>query len=210
MGLISIYYLILYLEEKKYFLLKKLLMSGIFVGAIFFIIGLGVILNDIYRYKKDIVKHYDYVLVLGCSLKEDKPRSALKARLDKGYEYLQKNPNSKLILCGGQGFDEVVPESLAMKKYLLSRGVKSDKLIEEDKSRTTYENLENASKIIGEREKEIGVITNDFHMYRVKKMGKRLGIKIEPIYAKTPLLNIISCYSRESLSIIYNYCRGRI
>lgn len=208
-GLLSVFILIKFLEKKGYIFLKRTVEGGIFIIAIFFIIGLGVILNDIYKYRKDSIRHYDYVFVLGCSLKEDKPRSALQARLDKSYEYLQNNPNTKLILCGGQGFDEIVPESLAMKNYLLSKGVSSDRLIEENKSRTTYENLKYASRIVG-KNRSVGVITNDFHMYRVKRMGDKLKLNLNPIYAKTPLLNMVSCYSRESLSIIYNYCRGRI
>ena len=65
----------------------------------------------------------------------------LASRIDKGIELLKYNPNAKLILSGGMGPGEDIPEGVAMADYAKQNGVSEEKIIIEDKSKNTYENL---------------------------------------------------------------------
>lgn len=86
-------------------------------------------------------KKVDYVIVLGARLYGDIPSPALMERLKVVKEYLIENKDVKVVVSGGQGIDEDIPEAHAMEKYLADNGVEKDRIIIEDKSTTTFENL---------------------------------------------------------------------
>ena len=70
---------------------------------------------------KDInrLKYVEYEIILGAGLYGDKPSPILQERLDEGLKYLKLHPNTKVIVSGGQGSNETIPESEAMKIFLL-------------------------------------------------------------------------------------------
>lgn len=120
-------------------------------------------------------KNLDYVVVLGAHVKGEVPSKALKKRLDKAYSYAVDNPYTKLILSGGQGQGEDITEALCMKKYLLDRGISWERLILEEKSTDTKENLEFSDKITGCKNKYTGILSNNFHVYRAVRLAKKIG-----------------------------------
>lgn len=61
------------------------------------------------------------VLVLGCSV-EERPSRMLRQRIEAATEYLEKNPDSKAVLSGGQGPDEKISEAECMRRELVHRG----------------------------------------------------------------------------------------
>ena len=83
----------------------------------------------------------DYVVVLGSGLMGDRVTPLLAGRIDRGIEIYRKNPGSKLIMSGGQGPDEDVPEGVAMTRYAVSRGIPETDIIVEDRAVNTRENL---------------------------------------------------------------------
>ena len=56
------------------------------------------------------------VLVLGCSVKGERPSRMLRQRIEAATEYLEKNPDSKAVLSGGQGPDEKISEAECMRR----------------------------------------------------------------------------------------------
>jgi hypothetical protein len=62
------------------------------------------------------------VLVLGCSVKGERPSRMLRQRIEAATEYLEKNPDSKAVLSGGQGPDEKISEAECMRRELVRRG----------------------------------------------------------------------------------------
>ena len=83
----------------------------------------------------------DYVIVLGAQMKADGPSKALQYRLDEAIRYLNENPSSKVIVSGGQGSDEHISEAQGMYEYLVEKGIEKDRIIKEDKSVNTTQNL---------------------------------------------------------------------
>ena len=119
----------------------------------------------------------NYVVVLGAQVRGQRISRALKRRLDRAAEYMQDNPETKAILSGGQGKGEAVSEAEAMEHYLCEKGVGKGRLILETASTYTWENLENSRKLLPDPSREVGIVTNDFHVYRAVLTAKEAGYK---------------------------------
>lgn len=66
----------------------------------------------------------------------------LAARLDRALDiYQQQASATKIIVSGGQGPDEPIPEALAMQRYLIAHGVDKTDILMESHSINTYTNF---------------------------------------------------------------------
>ena len=111
----------------------------IFVSS--FLLLEGLILLNINETKDvDKVDNIDTMIVLGAKVNGTEVSNTLKLRLDKAIEYYNKHKSVNIIVSGGQGNDENITEALAMKNYLISNGVNSNNIIEENKATTTLKN----------------------------------------------------------------------
>lgn len=120
-------------------------------------------------------KNLDYVIVLGAQVHADKPSVVLKYRLDEAILYLNENPETVCIVAGGQGKNEPYSEAYGMAQYLMQNGIDKDRILLEDQSKTTEENLRYSRKFLPEGAK-VGIITNDFHMFRALQIAKKQGL----------------------------------
>ncbi len=141
-------------------------------------------------------------LVLGAALWDGRPSPALRERLDLAYQMYREGWVQYLILSGGKG-DEGPSEAEGMKQYLVEKGIPPDRLLLEDKSRNTAENIANSKKILLERNwNQIYLITHDYHMYRALRLAERAGIDAAPAPVHSRVLFIPFYKTRECLSII--------
>lgn len=146
-----------------------------------------------------------FIVVLGAGLNGTEPSLILKHRLDKAAEMSQAHPEARLILCGGLGAGSEITEAEAMRRYLVRLGVAEERLLLEDTSRDTAENLRNAKTIMdalsGEGKHEAYIVTCSFHMMRSKLLAEKYGIK--PYAAPVPTRpQEYHYYIREYFSII--------
>ncbi len=162
----------------------------------------------------------DYVIILGCGLKGDKPDKILSTRIDAAVEFLEKYPDSVAICTGGQGDDEPIPEATAIEKALLKAGISKERILKETTSKNTYENFENAKKLIAKQEKtienhkelpkepRIAIITSEFHLYRSHQLAELHGFR-EPIKvaAKTPTFTFYPHFLREIAAVVAAWYR---
>lgn len=152
------------------------------------------------------INNIDYVIVLGARLYGKTPSPALYERLEEAFEYISKNDSINIVVTGGQGANEDIPEAEAMKKFLVDRGVEENRIIIEDKSTSTYENLKFAKdriqEIDGKEKFNILIVTSDFHLLRSKLLAKRLGFNAYGLPAKTPESVKMYSYTREYFAII--------
>ena len=98
----------------------------------------------------------------------------LQIRLNTAINYLQANPNTKVIVCGGQGSDESATEASVMADYLIQKGIEPSRVYLEDRSRRTAEQYVYANQVL-----PLGktvVVTNDFHILRSIMLAKRSNI----------------------------------
>ena len=113
--------------------------------------------------------------MLGAQVHADKPSVVLKYRLDEAILYLNENPETVCIVAGGQGKNEPYSEAYGMAQYLMQNGIDKERILLEDQSKTTEENLRYSRKFLPEGAK-VGIITNDFHMFRALQIAQKQGL----------------------------------
>ena len=99
----------------------------------------------------------------------------MKRRLDKGADYLKQNPQTRVIVSGGQGKGEDVTEASAMAQYLAAHGIEKERIFLEEQSRNTYENLKYSASFTDSMDDRIGIVSNNFHIYRSLMLGRQIG-----------------------------------
>jgi len=142
--------------------MKKLIIIVFVVLVLAYAIPFALVM---YHKNSKITEEVDYLIVLGAKVNGDRPSAMLRYRLDEAIKYYDEHPTTTIVVTGGQGPDEDYPEAHVMKNYLLEFNVPENKIIVEDKSTSTFENLLNTREIIGD-DNSIGVVTNNFHIYR--------------------------------------------
>lgn len=117
----------------------------------------------------------DYVVVLGAKVDGTKPSGALRNRIQVAAEYLAQNSDTIAVASGGQGADEGISEAQCIWNGLTERGISPERILLEDQSTSTVENLRNSFAEIGNEGASVGVVSNDFHIYRALRTARKLG-----------------------------------
>ena len=146
-------------------------------------------------------KKLDYVVVLGAGLMGKRVTPLLAARINRGIEVYRRNPGSKIIMSGGQGPDEEIPEAVAMAKYAEEEGIPKQDIIVEDKSKTTRENLIFSHRLI-KSDSRFAIVTNSYHVYRALVLAKRLGLQCIGYGAKTKWYFTLNAFVREFIAYL--------
>jgi len=140
------------------------------IGILFFVIVEGMIFQGMVRKAEPDLT---YIVVLGAQVRGETPSRALRKRLERAVSYLEENPDTKAVLSGGQGQDERITEAEAMYRYCINAGITKERLIKEEKSTSTEENLRYSGEIIGNKTVSMGIVTNNFHVYRAVELAKK-------------------------------------
>ena len=135
----------------------------------------------------------DFMIVLGCGLRNDgTPTPLLKGRIDNALAFAkrQKEHTGKelsYVCSGGQGEDEIVSESEAIKRYLMEQGIPEDRIIKEEQSTSTYENMLFSKEKIMERnpQAKVAFSTTNYHVFRSGLFARMAKMKAEGSGAKT-------------------------
>ena len=118
----------------------------------------------------------DALVVLGAGLRPDgAPSEALAYRLDAALDYLEDNPDTVCVVSGGQGLGESRADAAAMYGYLLEHGLGAGRVTREDRSTSTAENVRNSAELL-EPGSSVGIVTNDFHLYRALRIAEKNGL----------------------------------
>lgn len=144
----------------------------------------------------------DFLLILGCRVRGDEPELTLKMRIDAAADYLAEHKSVIAICCGGIVHDDQTKsEAQAIFEGLVGRGIEKERIILEDKSKTTAENFLNARKIIDgmnlSAEPKLAFISSEFHLLRAALIGELAGVKAESLPAPSPKNLRVKNYLRE-------------
>ena len=174
-------------------------------------IMIGTLIATIITHRRIPPRDRDYVIILGCGLREDgTPSPILQGRIDKALWFAKKQLKETgrdiIYVCsGGKGDDEIISEGESIHNYLVENGVSEDKIIVEDKSTSTYENIRFSKEQI-DRYKEIHGIsdeenvafsTTDYHVFRSGNIAFSLGVKALGMGSKTRWYFYINALIRE-------------
>lgn len=147
--------------------------AGLLCAAVcVFAVTEGIILSGFHRSGEPDL---DYIIVLGAQIYEEGPSVVLRYRLDRAIGYLNENPGTICVVSGGQGSNEPYPEADGMAEYLIRHGIPECRILRERESLNTMENMRFSRTMIP-ADASVGLVTNDFHMYRALLMAKEEGI----------------------------------
>ena len=132
----------------------------------------------------------------------------LSRRLNTAVKYIKENPDAKVILSGGQGPGEDISEAEAMKRYLCGLGIEESRMILEDQSVNTDQNLEFSMAKMENSGSSVVIVSNDFHIFRALHIAKRKGIKnVEGLGSPTVWYTAPNMYVREAFAVVkYALC----
>ncbi|MNC24481.1 vancomycin high temperature exclusion protein [compost metagenome] len=119
----------------------------------------------------------DVGIILGMAMWGDKPSPGLKERLDYGLGLYRDGKFTRFIVSGGlDQADYKYTEAEGMKNYLVEQGVPEAAIILENKSTSTYENLQFSQKLMQSHGLNTAVIiTHNFHGQRALEIARELN-----------------------------------
>lgn len=161
----------------------------------------------------DDVRHdEDAVIVLGAAVHGSELSRTLAGRLDRAVDYHARNPRALLVVTGGQGPQEDLPEAVAMRDYLRARGVPDDLIVVEDRATSTEENFTFSRALLDARLPSgyrVAFVTDEFHVYRAGRIAAAAGLDATHASSRTPWYFWAANYLREDLLVLGLWATGR-
>lgn len=155
----------------------------------------------------------DYIVIHGSMIRRDGTLTKLlQSRADRALEFaaMQKEATGRDIIfvpSGGKGSDEVIAEGEAIRRYLNEKGVSDDRILVEDRSTNTEENLAFSAKLIreckGGADAKIAFSTTNYHVFRAGLLATAQGLALEGIGSRTKRYFWINAFVREFIATLY-------
>jgi uncharacterized SAM-binding protein YcdF (DUF218 family) len=153
------------------------------------------------------------MVVLGSSTPNGRPSPALAERLKLAYQWAQRYPDMTVVLSGGVDFRQTISEAQAMATYMQALGLNTQRMVLEDRSTSTQENLVFSARVLQARgvtqDAPMLLVTNDFHTMRAGWIAAKAGwTHVHPIGAPTPLYMRYNAWLREYFACISGWLLG--
>lgn len=214
-GLIGVLSLLLAALLSKRELLSRLPVWLKVIAITFFCLGLvlfgtveGMILTQFHASPSPGA---DYVIILGAQWKPQGPSEALRRRLDIATKYLEQNPDTVVIVSGGQGGNEPISEAAGMRQYLVDIGIDEERILMEDRSTNTMENLVFSSDLLDKQNDRVVIVTNNFHAFRALQIAHKQGYtNAEGLAASSVVSFLPNNLLREFLGVLKDFLVGNL
>ena len=153
----------------------------------------------------------DYLVVLGAAVKGTEPGEALRLRIQAAARYLEANPRTVAIVSGGRGTGEEITEAECMERELLRLGIPPERIVQENRSQSTAENIRFSYELMPGQTARVGVLSNNFHIFRAVAIARKQG--------NYPVCGIAAPYSgvllphymvREFMTLVVDKLRGNL
>lgn len=155
---------------------KIILASGVIILLLIaFAIGIAI---SIWNYGKvDEKAPADVAIVLGAAISDGEVSPVYRERINHAITLYEEGTVDFIILTGGFGEGSYKSDSQVAKEYALSQGIPEEKILIEEKSTITEENLEFSKEVMEENDLETAIIVSDpLHMKRAMLMAKDYNI----------------------------------
>ena len=152
----------------------------------------------------------DFIIVLGCWFKEDGTLPPLlRGRADRAIDFWRKQKEATgkeawLIPSGGQGPDEPMPEAEAIRRYMVDRGIPAEKILTEDRSKNTLQNMAFARELILAKDPEgqVAFATTNYHVFRSGVWAAEAGLRAEGMGSRTRWWFWPNAFMRETVGLL--------
>ena len=154
---------------------------------------IGAIVADVIAARYEPEPDKDFLIILGCGFRKDgTPSPLLRGRLDRALRFAEKQEAVTgkapiFVTSGGQGPDEVCSESACMKRYLLEQGIPEERILEEDRSTDTFENMKYSKAQIWKvnPQGKVAFATTNYHVFRSGLYARRVKMRAVGMGADT-------------------------
>ena len=187
----------------------KIILILILAGALAFFALLGAVL---WGSHDQIHGEPEVMVILGCQVKPWGPSTLLQDRLDAALDYLEEHPDMTVAVSGGQGKDEPTSEAQAMYDYLTQHGVDGERILLEDRSHNTLQNLRYTRELLENEGYDVDadmiLVSNGFHLTRARMLWGRVwdGGSLSTLAAPTSHLpSRLKMYIREPLALVKSF-----
>lgn len=115
-------------------------------------------------------------VILGAQVKPWGASRLLKQRIYAAEDYLKRHPEVKAIASGGQGYNEPMTEAKCIRDFLVNDGVDPHRIIIEDQSVNTEQNLLYSIAIIKEQDlgDSIAIVSDSYHQLRARIIAYKI------------------------------------
>lgn len=146
------------------------------------------------------------IVVLGSSTPNAQPSPTLVERLELAYALALQHPAAQVIVSGGIDFGQTVSEASVMAAYLERRGLDKGRILREERSTSTHENLVFSLRLLpGAQAAQLPMllVTSDFHTLRARWIAKKAGwTHVITAGAPTPLYMRYNAWLREYFALL--------
>ncbi len=194
-GEVFIFYFDSYVSGSRQEVMIHELIANLFAAVYLYfecmLLGVIVAFVIVSRYEPEPDK--DFIIILGCGLRKDgTPSPLLRGRCDRALTFAQKQKAQTgkepiFVTSGGQGPDEPISESASMKRYLREQGVPEDRIVEEDRSTDTRENMKFSKEKIWaiNPSGKVAFATTNYHVFRSGLYARRVKMRAVGMGART-------------------------
>lgn len=204
----------LFQSSESYYLAAFMSIAFSFIYCYFECMLLSTIVCAILSTRYKPAYDLDYIIILGCAIRGDgTPTPLLRGRVDRALQFEKEQhdktgKHAKFVPSGGQGSDEVISEAESMKRYLMEQGVPEERIIKEDRSVNTLQNMAFSKKVIeGDAgsldDVNVGFSTTNYHVFRGYTLADRIRMKVEGLSAKTKLYFFPNAFIREFIGLLW-------
>lgn len=190
---------------------RALLLACIALVLLFALVVVGAIISGFFSdipYDRSV----DCLIILGAQVKPNAPSLSLAKRIDTAYEYLAAHPDTIAIASGGQGADEPISEAQCIYDCLVEKGIDPERIILEDRSTSTAENLQFSAALIPDDCETVAIVTNNFHAFRGQATARKY-LTDKDIYrlpADFHLFLLPHYLVRECAALVVDTLRGNL
>ena len=185
------------------------LLTPVLAAAVCFLIPFIVVLTGAHSDVRDDPR---IMVVFGCQLREDGPSILLRDRLDTALAYLEEHPDMTVVVSGGQGTGEPASEAQGMCDYLVQHGVDRERVLLEDRSFNTRDNVAYSLETLAARGFDtsggVVLVSNAFHLARARMLWERAdGTGPVSVLAapSSHLPTLLRMYVREPLALVKSF-----
>ncbi len=218
LGFVSVYglsYAFLYTEDITFgSIALRLAYSLGYVLSFLECMLLSTIVSAFFSTKYKPPHNKDYIIILGCCIRNDGTLTPiLRGRVDAAIrferaQYEKTGKHAKFVPSGGQGSDEVISESEAMRRYLTEQGYPEEQIVKEDKSVNTDQNIQfSRDRILADAGAQDTVkaafATTNYHIFRGYILSNKHKLDAQGISAKTKWYFYPNAFLREFVGLLF-------
>lgn len=125
----------------------------------------------------DDTRRSEAIVVLGAAQFNGRPSEVFKARLDHAADLYRRGVAPTVVVTGGKQTGDQFTEATSGANYLHGKGVPDAAILRETTSRTSWESLSAAARVLQNRgEKRVVLVSDPFHSLRIRSIAGELGL----------------------------------